>query len=151
MIRCNTELQQETVLRDVIDKFSDKPSLKSVVARDKTCFKDTFEYASFRTPSFSSLDKAKAKRDAKAKPIQLPNQFKPIRTDANGCLTMDDPVDIEDMEQHARNDAFALARELKDLGYCHLDLDKNTFFKRGSEERKVYSFQPLKPCPSRNE
>ena len=108
MIRFNTDSPQETVCLDALHNLSDKPSLKSVVARDKTCFKDTYEYYTFKTPSFSSLDKAKARKDAKTIPCQGPNlDFKPHRTDANGCLTMDDPVDIEDMEQHARNSAFA--------------------------------------------
>ena len=124
----------------------EKPSLKSVVARDKTCFKETYEYYTFKSPSFSSLDKEKARRDETAVPCQGPNRdHKPTRTDVNGCLMMDDLVDIEDMEQESRDNAFALARELKDLGYCHLDLDKDTFFKHGSEERKVYSFPSLKP------
>ena len=137
MIRFNTELPQETVWLDASHNLSDKPSLKSVVARDKTCFKDTYEYYTFKSPSFSSLDKEKARKDATTIPCQGPNpDHEPTRTDANGCLLMDSPVDIEDMEQHARKNAFALARDLKDIGYCHLDLDRDTFFKLGSKERK---------------
>ena len=137
-----TDLQQETALQDVIDKLYDKPSMKSVVARDKTCFHETYEYASLKTPSFSSQDKAKARKDEKAPANRY---FVTHRTDAIGCLTMDDQVTIEDSEHYARKRALDLARELKKLQYCHLDLGEDTFFKRGSEERKVYTFQPLQP------
>jgi hypothetical protein len=119
-----TDLQQETALQDVIEKLYDRPSVKSVVARDKTCFKGTYEYASLKTPSFSSQDKAKARKDEKSPRYQPKNRyFVPHRTDANGCLTIDDEVTIEDSEHYARQSALDWARELKGLKYCHLDVD----------------------------
>ena len=80
----NINLQQETALQGKPVEFSeDVPSAKAVIARNKTfgdmleshllhqgpkakCFKEAYEYASLKTPKFSSFDKAKADKDEKS-------------------------------------------------------------------------------------
>ena len=64
---------------------------------------------------------------------------------------MDDEVTIEDAAQWAQNVALQLAQELKGEKYCHLDLDEDSFFRKGSVERKVYTFQSPKSSLSKSQ
>ena len=120
------------------------------VAKHRNPYYDGPKTYLVRSPKFAASDVKKSDKDEKSPMHQLKNKdFTPHRTDMDGNLTMDDEVTIEDAEQWALDIALRLEQELKEEKYCHLDLDEDSFFKKGSEVRKVYSFRPLKSSMSK--
>ena len=128
----NAAIARDASLRDILDDISKNRN---------PCYDGPKSYL-VRRVKFTTDDEKKSKKDEKAPLYQPRNKdFIPHRTDSKGYLVMDDPVDIEDAEDLAQIGALQLAQELRKDKYCHLDLNSATFFKKGSEVRKVYSFK----------
>jgi hypothetical protein len=89
-----------------------------------------------RSPKLCEEDIKKSARDAKAPPYQPRNaNHVNHRTDSDGNVTFDDETAIENAEEWARMKAVKERLELEP------DTDVDTFFVKGSTERKVYSFK----------
>ena len=91
-----------------------------------------------RTPKFSAEDVQKSARDEKTPLLQqrLGANYKPKRTDSDGNVVFPDDIENENERERGFREALKLRKELEP------DTDEHSFFLKGSEVRKVYSFRP---------